>query len=101
MDFGVFVFGANEFDLALDGFAGIFVLAGAMAGDKERCFAGLWRAREWMLGNGFFGAREQDFGHAVVGADGAAVMDRLIVAAENAFVGSEAELARDHFVREV
>src|SRR5687768_13746652 len=101
MDFSVFVFGANEFDLSFDGIAGVFVLAGAVAGDEERRFAGLWRAREWMLRNGFLCAREQDFGHAVVGADRTAVMDRLVVAAEDAFIASEAEFARNHFVSEV
>src|SRR5688572_163532 len=110
MDFGVFAAGADEFDLAFDRFAGVFIVAGAVAGDEERGFGRLGRARERMFLDDVASAGEQEFGHAFVGADRPAIKDLLrepvILANLNTIeagcaVMREAEFARNDFLGEV
>src|SRR5436190_13593773 len=107
MDFAVDVLGADEVGLALDGFAGVFVVAGAVAGDEECSVLRFRRAGKGMLVYDFAGAAEEDVGHAVVCADRAAVVEDLGVAALNMRRGEDtppylkAEFTRDDFFGEV
>ncbi len=70
---GIFVKFSDEFDLALDGLAGVCVLFRAVTGDEERRFGGLRRAREGESGGNFTYPRQQYGGHTAVRTDGVAV----------------------------
>src|SRR5438477_5151965 len=106
VDFGVAVEAANDFDLAFDGFAGVFVVAGAMPGNEQ---GGLTRLRcggEGMFLHDITRAGEQDLGHALVSADGAAIVNGLVAALQHAFIfarraSRHAEFARDDFFGEI
>jgi len=80
MDGSVNILRPDQLNLMLNGFAGIFVLAGSVTGDEERRFGGLWFARERKLLHHFPSAGEQDLGHAVVRANRAAVKKSLFTA---------------------
>ena len=77
IDFVVFTKGADELDLVFDGFAGVFIIAGAVSRDEKGGFGGFGRAGEGMFLNYFAGPSEENMGHAVVGADGTAIVESL------------------------
>jgi hypothetical protein len=69
----------EEFDLVIDGCAGLGIALGAVAGDEER---GGVRGWEWGMGmilDDLLCAGEEGVGHAGVGAQGQAVMDVVVV----------------------
>lgn len=74
LDVGIFFQGANQFDLAIDGFARVLVLRGAVAGDEKGGFVRFWCARKGKFTRNFAGAGEDYISHCVVCADGLAVM---------------------------
>ena len=110
VDLGVFAAGADEFDLAFDGLAGVFVVAGAVTGNEKGGLGWLGSARKRMFLDDVAGAGDQQFGHAFVSANRAAIVDLL-----GATVGlsdlegiearhpvkGEAEFARDNFLGEI
>src|SRR6266496_6163885 len=86
--------------------AGVFIVGGAMTGDEQRRFLGIWSAGSGISFDDVERAGEQYAGHAGVGADGAAVVKRLRPAPLGSEkirpgIGAQAELARDNFFREV
>lgn len=98
----------DESDLVLDRFAGVLVVAGAVAGDEERRPVRPRAAavRRRMLLHHVAGAGEDHLGHARVGTDRSAVMKRLRTAPLDTretrlAVPAEAELARDDLLGEV
>lgn len=106
VNFGVFFSRADELDLALDGDAGVFVVARAVAGDEERDVLRFGRARKGMPLEDVAGTGENHVRHARVCADGSAVKKRLRVAPLHAreiglVVRAQAKFARDDLLGEV
>jgi hypothetical protein len=105
MHLGIFVPMPNEFDLSLDGFAGVFILSRAVAGDEKSDFGGLGRLRKWMLRNNIPGTGQQDARHAFVGANGRAIIERLLSpllhARESLIVCAKAQLKWDGFLGKI
>ena len=106
VDLGVKILRADEFDLALDGLTGVFVAARAVAGDEQRGLIRFRRARDRIFLDDFSRAREQHIRHAVVRADGTAVINRLRTALLHAgkiglVVPAQAEFTGDDFFGEV
>lgn len=100
MNFGVDVFGPNQFDLTFDCFSRVIVCSCAVTSNEKRCFAGFRRTREREFFDNIFSARQKDVGHAIVGANGTAVIERLRAAILNALkirlpFSSEPEFNRD------
>jgi len=106
VDPGVDVLRANQVGLVLDGGSRIFVLFGAVAGDKQRQILRFRRAREGIFFDNFAGAFQKDCGDAIVSADRFAVEEGLRAAlldtreVFHAF-SFEAQLSGDYFVTEI
>ena len=101
MDRGIFVGRADNFDLALDGFAGIFILLRAVTGDEQSGFLRVRRARKWKLGGDFAGAKEQHTRHALVRADGFAKTKFRVSGFDFRVAGQESQFAGDHIAAEI
>ena len=106
VDLGVKVAGGDEFHLAFDGLAGVFGVAGAVAGDEKGRLGGFGGAWEREFFDNLRGGSEEDVGHAGMSSDRAAVIEGLGAAALDAvelslLFGTEAEFARNDFLGEV
>ena len=89
----------NELHLMLDGFAGILILSGAMSRDEE-CYVLRFRhAWERKLFNHLASTGHNNVGHALVGADRAAIVERLSAALLDAREARLSNLAETEFAR--
>jgi len=99
--FGVFVGCLHQGDLALDGFARIFILLGAMANNEQRGFGRSGRAWERKARRDLSRPRHQYADHAIVCADGRAVDEGELAGFQSRLSGCEAEFPRNDIAAEV
>src|SRR6266849_5900845 len=69
---------SDEFDLVFDGLARTFVAASAMSSDKERDFGRLGRAWKRVSLDDVPGTSQEHIRHALVSADGRAIVEDLL-----------------------
>lgn len=101
MDSGILVGSVHERDLAFDGFAGVFVLVGAVAHDEKSRVAGPGCAWEREFGSDLGRSRHQYADHAIVRADRGAVNKNGLPGFKRGLSGSKTKFPRNDVTDEV